>query len=114
MTRELTLESGSRDIAQGQCARHKQGRTRKNMLPSSFIRSGTESRFALNAWLIEGIGNQSRWCYVLLLLEGWWLDALIEKWKRSPAHTRCGRGGSRVSGKERRVKFGREKKEWET
>jgi hypothetical protein len=39
-----------------------------------------------------------------------WLDSLEGKWKRDGARKFCGRGGSRVSGKERRVKFGREKK----
>jgi hypothetical protein len=49
MTRKLTLESGS--WPRSVCSAQEQGRTKKNVLPSTFIRSETESRFTLKAWI---------------------------------------------------------------
>lgn len=63
--------------------------------------------------LIEGIGNQSRRCYVLLLLEEGTLDTLTEKWKRT-AHISPVGEAVHVCRERKGASNSEEKKEWET
>lgn len=86
------------------CSAQEQGRAKEIVLPSTFIRSETESRFALNGWIKAGGVTSSTSGRRVAGQPGGEMET------GRCTQILCGRGGSRVSGKERRVKFGREKK----
>jgi hypothetical protein len=96
------------------------GQKRERTCRALSFRSETESRFALNA--SRGIGNRlGGVTYFHFWKEGSrckGVHGARPGWERmetdAGAYKFCGRGGSRASRKERRVTFGREKKEWET